>query len=381
MVNMTIEEIKNIVFTPTMKSKREYLIPTDIKNFLYKTYSFCKSYSEIIYCIKNNISQCPVCPICGKELTYLKSKGRYQYHCCSSCATRDPLVRSKTMATNKQKYGVPNVFDKESPIREKTEHILLNKYGVKSMMKSPIFYEKSRKTKLDKYGDENYVGDRLKAKELAIARYGSAKNYNKIKKTMMEKYGVESFLSSDKVNSIRNNKDVQQKIQNTKRIRHTFNTSSLEEKSYEILISILGKENVKRQYKSTEYPYNCDFYVSTLNLYIECNYHWTHGRHPFNKDNDEDLHVLDIWKSKNTKYYNNAINTWTIRDVNKIKFAKLNKVNLKVFYDIDELINFIKCVSTIPDECKGVELEISTSSERKATDKVEHIVSPVGNNR
>lgn len=40
-----------------------------------------------------------------------------------------------------------------------------------------------------------------------------------------------------------------------------------------------------------------------------------------------------------------------------------------------------KCVSTIPDECKGVELEISTSSERKATDKVEHIVSPVGNNR
>lgn len=37
-----------------------------------------------------------------------------------------------------------------------------------------------------------------------------------------------------------------------------------------------------------------------------------------------------------------------------------------------------KCVSTIPDECKGVGLEISTSSKREAT-KVEHIVSANGN--
>lgn len=378
---MTIEEVKNIIFTPTMKSRREYLIPTDIKDFLYDKYSFCKSYSEIIYCIKNSISQCPVCPTCKKELTYLKSKQRYQYHCCSSCATRDPLVRLKIISTNKQKYGVANVFDKDSPIREKAEHTLLDKYGVKSIMESPIFFEKSRKTKLDRYGDENYAGDRLKAKEAAIKKYGSAKNYDKIKKTMMMKYGVESFLSSDKINSIRNNKDIQRKIQETKRIRYTFNTSTSEEKSYNILISKFGKENVKRQYKSVEYPYNCDFYVGSLNLYIECNYHWTHGGHPFNKEDKNDLNKLDVWKSKNTKYYDNAINTWTVRDVNKINFAKLNKINLKVFYDIDEFLDFIKCVSTIPDECKGVELEISTSSERKATDKVEHIVSPVGNNR
>ena len=39
-----------------------------------------------------------------------------------------------------------------------------------------------------------------------------------------------------------------------------------------------------------------------------------------------------------------------------------------------------KCVSTIPDECKEVELEIGTNSKRKAT-KVEHIVSADGNIR
>lgn len=377
---MSIEEIKNVIFTPTMKAKREYLIPIEIKEFLYETYSFCKSYSEIIYCIKNNINQCPVCPTCKKELNFIESKGRYQHHCCPSCASRDPLVRQKLMITNKERYGVANVFDKDSPIREKAENILLGKYGIRYMMKSPDFLKKSRKTKLEKYGDENYAGDRMKSNNMAISRYGSARNYAKIKETMLSRYGVESFLSSDKVNSIRNNKDIQQKIQETKQLRHTFNTSKTEDKSYEALISIFGRENVKRQYKSTEYPYNCDFYVKTLKLYIECNYHWTHGGHPFNREDVNDLNKLDVWKSKNTKYYDNAISTWTVRDVNKIKFVKSNKVNLKVFYDIEELFDFIKCVSTIPDECKGVELETSTSSERKATDKVEHIVSPVGNN-
>ena len=55
-------------------------------------------------------------------------------------------------------------------------------------------------------------------------------------------------------------------------------------------------------------------------------------------------------------------------------------------FDIN--IDFDKGVSTIPDECKGVELEISTNSKREALIyrnynlyNKEHIVSPVSNNR
>lgn len=54
----------------------------------------------------------------------------------------------------------------------------------------------------------------------------------------------------------------------------------------------------------------------------------------------------------------------------------------------DKNIDFDKGVSTIPDECKGVELETSTNSEREALIyrkynlyNKEHIVSPVSNNR
>ena len=39
-----------------------------------------------------------------------------------------------------------------------------------------------------------------------------------------------------------------------------------------------------------------------------------------------------MWKSKNSPYYLDAIKTWTIRDVNKRKIAKENKLNyLEIF--------------------------------------------------
>ena len=32
--------------------------------------------------------------------------------------------------------------------------------------------------------------------------------------------------------------------------------------------------------KYDRYPFACDFYISSLDLFIECNYHWTHGGKP-----------------------------------------------------------------------------------------------------
>lgn len=80
--------------------------------------------------------------------------------------------------------------------------------------------------------------------------------------------------------------------------------------------------NTKYQYKSKEYPFCCDFYVPELDLYIECNYHWTHGGHPYDPANDNDKRRLESWKQKISKYYNNAIKVWTERDILKRETAK-----------------------------------------------------------
>jgi len=39
----------------------------------------------------------------------------------------------------------------------------------------------------------------------------------------------------------------------------------------------------------------------------------------------------------NTRYYDNAIKTWTILDVNKIKIAQQNKLNYIIFWRFKEL--------------------------------------------
>ena len=135
------------------------------------------------------------------------------------------------------------------------------------------------------------------------------------------------------------NKDIiQQKIYKTKKQNKTFNSSSIEKQFEEYLKE--NNINYKTQYKSEVYPFNCDFYFPDSDLYLEINAHWTHGGHPFDNTNKDDLLLLKQWKKKNTEFYNNAINTWTVRDVLKRETAKKNNLNyIEVFTnDIEYLI-------------------------------------------
>ena len=53
-----------------------------------------------------------------------------------------------------------------------------------------------------------------------------------------------------------------------------------------------------RQYKDSRYPYNCDFYIPCLDLFIEFQGYWTHGEHPFNPNDINDINRLNLMKYK-----------------------------------------------------------------------------------
>ncbi len=91
---------------------------------------------------------------------------------------------------------------------------------------------------------------------------------------------------------------------------------------------------VIRRYKDKRYPFYCDFYIPSEDLFIELNAHWTHGGKPYNPDDEECQKQLILWKekAKQSQFYENAIKTWTERDVKKQKVAKDNKLNYKVIY-------------------------------------------------
>ena len=121
----------------------------------------------------------------------------------------------------------------------------------------------------------------------------------------------------------------------TKSKNKSFNTSKAEENYYKGLIEIYGIDDVKRQYnEDPRYPFACDFYIPSEDLFIELNAHWSHGGHPFDETNLDDIYKLEQWqeKAETSVYYKNAIIVWTERDPLKIKIAKNNNLNIKFIY-------------------------------------------------
>lgn len=143
------------------------------------------------------------------------------------------------------------------------------------------------------------------------------------------RYGTRYTMSEDK------KKQFLSKRHNTMKKNNSFNKSCAEEQYYEYLLSIYSKEDIVRQYKSLTYPFACDFYIKSEDKYIECNFNWTHGPHPFDEYNNGDIQLLEKWKSKSTgkNYYSQAIYVWTDLDVRKRQIASQNKLNIEFIYN------------------------------------------------
>lgn len=120
----------------------------------------------------------------------------------------------------------------------------------------------------------------------------------------------------------------------TRKKNNTFRSSRPENALYEELLTTYKHKTIYRQYKEARYPFYCDFYIKEDDLFIELNNHWTHGGHPYNPESLEDQQKLAQWteKAKTSKFYKNAIEVWTVRDVAKQRIAKENNLNYKVIY-------------------------------------------------
>lgn len=129
-----------------------------------------------------------------------------------------------------------------------------------------------------------------------------------------------------------------ERVNATKRANGTFASSRLEDELYELLLEHFEENDIKRQYIDKErYPFHCDFYIESRELFIELNGYWTHGPHWYDSNSEEDNERLELWKSRIIKgdhsVYDDAIDTWTRRDPLKRKTAEENNLNYLVFWD------------------------------------------------
>lgn len=162
---------------------------------------------------------------------------------------------------------------------------------------------------------------------------------SKCKQTCIDRYGVDNPYQIDYIKAKSHSEEALEKHYNTLQKNKTFKTSKLEDKCYYILIQYFS--SVLRNYKSDVYPFRCDFYIPELNYYIECNFHWTHGGHWFDENNQDDINKVKNWSNR-SKYFDNAINTWTIRDINKRNYAKSNKLNYIILWTLDDFNKWVK---------------------------------------
>lgn len=291
------------------------------------------------------------CPICGREKQKQTVLHKYgvdnpmknksicekarktclqRYGSEWACSNED--VQAKCEQTNLEKYGV-RVPMQNSDIRAKQQETVKSRYGKQFIGQVPEFRDKVHKTCLDRYGAEEPLSSKIVREKICTTnqeRYGgnsplsSDEIREKVKSTCLARYGVNYVTQSD---------DVVQKISLSKSERGTFGASESEDVLYQKLCDTFGQDDVVRQYSSDDYPFACDFYIKSCDLYIELNASWTHGDHWFDDKSVFDMDTITVWNNRNTDYYKNAIHVWTVADVKKRNTARKNGLNYVVFWD------------------------------------------------
>lgn len=264
----------------------------------------------------------PKCKICGNSVSFETRKGQWGYHiyCSGDCAMHDDNVKQQMFKTKELLYGDRNYNNKEKQIST------LSKRTDEEIRK---ITEKSKQTRLLKNN----------------GKYFSDESINKIKETTFNKYGVDSFTKTKQFREYisAQQSNIQNKQYKTKKENHSFNKSKIEKELEKYFIE--NNINYISQYRSDEYPFSCDFYFPNSDYYIEVQGNWTHGQHPFDSKNIDDIEILNIWKSKSEKsnFYKNAIYVWTEHDVKKRNVAKENGLNYLEIFSCD----FYTCLNQL----------------------------------
>ena len=284
-----------------------------------------------------------------------------------SALTEEFKVGRETIKSNIEFYNI--ILSAEDLItakrfkEERKKKTLLQKYGVDNVSKIKEVRDKVAE------GNKKY---QEKLKEEGITSFFATEEGKKAARDgVLRKYGMDNINKTEqRRNEMRENwkskskeekrkwiekcrmvqtKEVQQRISDTKRRNNSFHISSWEAMLTEKLSNLFP--DLKTQYKDKRYPFHCDFYIPSLDLFIECNFHWTHGRRPFNPNNEKDMAQLRHWEELGRsatsvrdkgQYYKNAITTWTDLDVRKRIIAEQNGLNYLVFYFLKDAIKWVE---------------------------------------
>ena len=192
---------------------------------------FIKSYDEIKDKLPIRVNF--ICEHCGKQVNKEFRHSTNPILLCFSCNIKNAKSKrtpdqhkeaeEKRKKTLIKKHGSFENFSKQQ--LEKRAKTNIRKYGVKNTFQVKEFVEKAKKTKLKKYGDENYT------------------NKEKMQNTMLERYGAKTTLEST---------ELQARVIETKRRLYGEHFEGIVEKIKQTKQEKYGDENYNNQEKAKQ---------------------------------------------------------------------------------------------------------------------------------
>ena len=303
----------------------------NISNYIANRYKDSSSRNETFWRMKYHIEKRPTCKLCGGMVTFTnKTRKLFKDFCCAKCAQNYQETKNKYKSTCLLKYNVE--FPMQSlKVQQNAMQTCINRYGVSTPLKSNVIKEKIKNTLIKKYGVKH--------------TFSSNVIREKIKSTFIKKYGVknpsELEFVRNKISNSHKLEIVKQKTYNTKKKNNSFGPQSKSESICYLYLSLYYPDTIRQYRDNKRYPYNCDFYIPSLDLFIEFQGYYTHGKHPYNSDSVSDKLLIEKYKEKYGKNCQ-AITIWTIKDPEKRKCAKEHSLNWKEFFTIDELKDWLE---------------------------------------
>jgi hypothetical protein len=219
----------------------------DLCQWIINTTSFLPETSVMtarVYCIINNITKLPLCNYCKKPIKFRDYNFGFNSYCGAKCSAKDPEVKNKKKATNRERYG-SDYFLGTKECLEKTRITNLEKYGVENVANVQSVKDKKQNTCLEKYGVHHAMlvsSIKDKVKQTNLEKYGTTHNMNN-QETLAknkEKYGHEYFVCSPGF------KDIATKAIKAKYGDHITNVSQVPEvraKAKDTMASLYGTDN------------------------------------------------------------------------------------------------------------------------------------------
>lgn len=196
---------------------------------------------------------------------------------------------------------------------------------------------KARATSIDRFGVDHHSKTQ-KHKEYVSALWEEHHDewVERAQEGCIARYGVAHYWSTDEAREAQRQRMLDPRYQHhlnqVRKQNGTFRTSSSQDWLYVQLCEAFGVDDVEQEYcDDGRYPYNCDFYIKSRDLFIELNGFHSHGGRWC--DDDEDQALAAEWAESDSAMLRRSSYVWRTYDLEKRECARLHKLNYVVFWD------------------------------------------------